>query len=248
MKKYKVIIRLSYGLLIVLGLFSLLATGCKTVTANQESQLPVAYDPRSFDPNNGSDAKGNPQQNTSLWAENNNQNWLFTDNKANRVGDIVTINVIESSKAKKKAKTTLSRGNETYFGISGLFGLENALPRMAPEINLGSLIGAKGKNNFTGSGETERSGELVARMGAIVTQQLPNGNLIIEGKRQVRVNNEEQVLVLSGVIRPRDISSDNSIPSYLIADARIYYSGEGVINDKQKPGWLSRGLDKITPF
>jgi flagellar L-ring protein precursor FlgH len=85
-------------------------------------------------------------------------------------------------------------------------------------------------------------------MSAIVTQVLPNGNLVIEGKRLVRVNNEEQVMILSGVIRPRDVAADNSILSTLVADAKIFYSGEGVIADKQRPGWLSRGLDKFSPF
>lgn len=225
-----------------------LATGCKTVTENVDGDTVPAYNPRDFVPERDQEAMRNPQQKTSLWAEANRENWLFTDHKARTVNDIVTIDIYESSKAKKKAKTTLGKDNEADLGITGLFGLENVVPRFSPEVNMGSLIGAGTSRSFKGTGETERSGELVAKMSAMVTQVLPNGNLMIEGKRLVRVNNEEQVMVLSGVIRTRDVTASNTIPSYMIADAKIYYAGRGVIADKQKPGWLSRGLDKIEPF
>ncbi len=224
--------------------------GCKTIRHNVDGAMAPAYNPRDFVPEESRPAgrNSNPVQMTSLWSDNNRENWLFTDHKARNVNDIVTIKIYESSSAKKKAKTKLDNSNSADLGITGLFGLENAIPKIAPEVNMGSLFGASTKRNFSGNGETERSGELAGTMSALVTQVLTNGNLMIEGKRLVQVNNEEQVMVLSGMIRPRDINADNSIASYMIADARIFYSGQGVIANKQKPGWLSRGIDKVSPF
>ena len=236
--------------LAVLAAVVLAAGGCQSVPVNQEGARPAAYDPRDFDPAGtaASAAARNPAQVTSLWTENNRENWLFTDHKARAVNDIVTIKIVEQSKAKKEAKTTLGKDSSMEFGVKGLAGLESMIPKFVPQVNMGSLIGTSGKRTFDGSGQTERTGELVATMSAIVTQVLPNGNLVIEGKRLVRVNNEEQVMILSGVIRPRDVAADNSILSSMIADAKICYSGQGVIADKQRPGWLHRGLDKISPF
>jgi len=103
-------------------------------------------------------------------------------------------------------------------------------------------------SDFEGTGETERSGALNAFMTAMIVDVMPNGNMVIEGNREVRVNAENQMITLTGLVRPRDISADNVILSTYIADARISYSGTGVLNDRQKPGWLTRALDKVWPF
>ena len=236
------------ALVVVLTALTMAVGGCKSVEAAQNTSSVPAFDPRDFEPGQKTDKLGNPVQQTSLWNDHNRENWLFTDHKARCVNDIVTILITESSKAKKVAKTSLGRESDAKLGISGLLGLENALPRFVPEMNMDTMIGGSMKNDFSGSGQTERSGELVATMTALVVEVMPNGNLVVEGRRMVRVNNEEEELVLRGVIRPRDVSAQNTIPSSLIADAKIYFSGRGVLADKQKPGWLSRGLDKGSPF
>jgi flagellar L-ring protein precursor FlgH len=111
----------------------------------------------------------------------------------------------------------------------------------------GSIEGST-SNSFKGSGATKRSGNLAASITARVTRVLPNGNLEILGKREITVNNEKQYIALTGIIRPRDISSNNVVLSTYISDAKIVYTGTGVVNDRQNPGWLARVLDTVWPF
>ena len=109
-------------------------------------------------------------------------------------------------------------------------------------------VGATVANSMQGSGTVTRNGSLTATISAIITEILPSGNLKIEGRRSVTVNNEEQIMVLRGVVRPQDINFDNTIPSTLIADAAISYTGEGVVADEQRKGWLGKILSKVWPF
>jgi flagellar L-ring protein precursor FlgH len=113
---------------------------------------------------------------------------------------------------------------------------------------MGGEVKAGMANNFDGKGETTRSSQLAAYITAQVIQVLPNGYLVIHGSRQVRVNNENQIINVQGVIRTEDINSSNIVLSTYIADARIELIGEGVISDKQRPGWLARVLDWVWPF
>ena len=103
-------------------------------------------------------------------------------------------------------------------------------------------------SDFDGSGSTSRSGDLSAFITCRVTQVLPNGNLHIVGSREVLVNHETQMIILSGVIRPRDINDDNVILSTFVSDAKIAYSGSGIVNDRQRPGWLANLLNSVWPF
>jgi len=198
----------------------------------------------------------------SLWGGESSQNMLFVDNKARTVNDIVTIDIVESSTATKKASTKLGRSSDLSAGMPYLFGqetrLNSRLSRLqssndagttsANALDLAHIVGASTKNDFDGSGETTRSGALSGKMTAIVTEVLPNGNLKIRGRRLVTVNGEKQVMVLTGTIRPDDISAQNIVLSTFIADASISYYGMGVVGDKQRPGWLARGFDKFWPF
>ncbi len=194
--------------------------------------------------------KGQPSlaDQAQVWSDASPAGWLFSDRKARRVNDIITIKVVESATAKKKAATKLSKQNEVGAGISGLVGLEDLLARYNPNMELGSMIDAKHNSKFTGSGETERSGKLVATISAVVTEVLPNGNLAIEGRKEIQVNDETQILVITGIVRPDDIASDNSVLSSRIAQTRIQFIGKGVATSRQRPGWLSRFIDKIWPF
>jgi len=191
---------------------------------------------------------GEDSRHASLWDDNRSGSILFSDLKARRVNDVVTINIVEQASSKGDATTKLQKSSTLGAGLDSFFGLENRAARSNPDMNMSSLLGARTKNDFDGKGETERTGKLIATMSAIVTEVLPNGNLRIEGRRLVKINNEEQVMILSGIVRPRDVATDNTILSSQIADARIIYSGVGDVSDKQRPGWFNRGVDKAWPF
>lgn len=185
----------------------------------------------------------------ALWQDNGPLGELFMDLKARRVGDIVTISIVESSSASNKANTNTSRTSSLSASLTNLLGLENSpsFPRGSGFTPFGSIQGST-NNSFKGSGTTNRSGELAASITARVTQVLPNGNLRILGKREITINNERQHIALTGIIRQRDISPDNVILSTYISDAKIAYTGTGVIDDRQNPGWFARVLDSVWPF
>ena len=195
--------------------------------------------------------KGSANQNAnngSLWVDEGSLSQMFINAKARRVGDIVTIKIVENSKATNNATTKTGRTTDMSVGLTEFFGLENRFSSGSNFFNPFSPVTSEYDNNFDGSGSTARSGALTAYISARIIQILPNGNLVIEGNREVRVNNDNQIITLTGVIRPRDISPDNIVQSTYIADARISYSGSGVLNDQQRPGWLARILDSIWPF
>jgi flagellar L-ring protein FlgH len=193
-------------------------------------------------------ADARPGTDGSLWVDNGGLSEMYIDAKAHGVGDIVTIKIVENSKATNNATTKTGRTTSTSVGLTQLFGLENKFPSGSDFFNPFSPLTSSYANKFDGSGSTARSGALSAYMSARIIQVLPNGNLVIEGNRDVRVNNDNQIITLTGEVRPRDISPENIVQSTYIANARISYSGSGVLNDQQRPGWLARILDKIWPF
>jgi flagellar L-ring protein precursor FlgH len=184
----------------------------------------------------------------SLWPGESNRNMLFTDNKARYVNDIVTIIIDESSSGQNKASTNTSKNSLTNSGISAMLGLETSI--LKGNANLGGKIAVGGESTSTlkGAGDTSRGGTLQARLSARVVRVLDNGNLLIEGRRQLTLNAEDQFIVITGVIRSEDIAADNWVLSSNIADARILYTGSGVVADKQHPGWMTRALDYGWPF
>ncbi|MCX7856674.1 MAG: flagellar basal body L-ring protein FlgH [Deltaproteobacteria bacterium] len=183
----------------------------------------------------------------SLWKEESYLNVFFTDQRAKARGDIITVRIVEVSQASEKATTDTTRSSSVGAGISNLFGLE-VNPKAHIFSNPDKLIGANTKNDFTGEGETTRAGSLSATITARVIDVLPNGNLVIEGRREIYINAEKKEIKLQGVVRPKDIAADNSILSTQIADAKIVYSGVGVVSEKLRPGWAARLLDVIWPF
>lgn len=194
----------------------------------------------------------------SIWSGENAGNSLFADNKARYVNDIVTIVVDEYSSGGNAADTSTSRDTNTLAGISAFLGADKYLARRNRDLTDGDIytgglvpsieIGGSSKNSLSGKGKTSRDGKLKARITAKVVDVLDNGNLAIEGRRQLTVNAEDQYIIISGIIRPEDIASDNVISSQYIADARIAYTGKGVINDKMRPGWMTRIVDWVWPF
>jgi len=173
---------------------------------------------------------------------------LYADLRAGRIGDIITINIVESSTASKEAKTELGRENEVDAGITALLGYETEMPSNSAAMKPSAMIGAKYGSDFKGSGKTSRKESMTAQISARIIQVLPNDNLVIRGSREIKVNNESQFIIIQGVIRPEDISPDNTVLSSYIADAKIDYTGRGDVTNKQRPGWLARLLDYVWPF
>jgi len=173
----------------------------------------------------------------SLWATDRAGS-LFEDTRARRVGDLVMVQVAENATGTKKAATSTDRSSSLSTAIDTFF----TAPVVGRNLNVGL------DNKFDGSGSTTRSGNLTAQVAAVVRQVLPNGNLVIEGNREIQVNGEIQIIRLTGVVRPVDISTQNVVLSSRIADARITYTGVGVVDEKQRPGWFTRLVDYLTPF
>ena len=183
----------------------------------------------------------------SLWADSGSTK-LFVDLRAREVGDLVTVQISETQSGKLDANTKTSRDSSIEAGITDLLGYMKRLEEKHNTLDRTSLFNANFKPSFDGKGSSDRSGSVVASITARVVRVLPNGNLYISGKREVRVNNETQYITVAGIIRPEDIGQDNVIQSTYIADARVEYTGKGVIADKQRPGWLMRILDHVWPF
>jgi flagellar L-ring protein precursor FlgH len=179
----------------------------------------------------------------SLWPADD-RTFFYADRKALRVGDSLTIQVLESAKASNTADTDLSRKSANKAEITALFGLQGALARS----DLTNLIDVTAANSHQGSGATKREGKLTASLTALVKEVLPNGNLVIQGSRSTVVNNEEQYMTLTGIVRPEDISRDNVVLSSQIADAHITFGGIGVVADKQRSGWGTWIFDWVFPF
>ncbi len=231
--------------IVSLGVFFTLAlflSGCMTT---QETRVHSGVDYTSVAPRVIPQEARTPG---SLWVGVTTNNLYFADNRARGVGDLVTVKIADKSSAVKKAETKTKRGSSIEAGIPKLMGVEKSLENKNKNLSMSELYKASMDNKFDGSGETTREGELEATITCMVVRVLPNGNLVIRGDKDVQVNNETQYIRLYGIIRPQDIEQDNSISSDKVADARIVYSGRGVVSDKQVGGWGTKILDWIWPF
>ena len=197
-------------------------------------------------------ALGNPGVTASLWHESSSRNDLFRDFRAYQPMDLVTILISESSEGTKEADTKSETESTVLLGIANLFGFENDAElsnnSATRPFDTSTLVNATSTNNFEGKADTTRKGELTARISAMVVEVLPNGILRIEGEKIVAVNNEEQIIVISGLARPQDISAANDIESSKIANMRIDYYGRGTVGEAQFGGWFGRVLRKFWPF
>ena len=186
----------------------------------------------------------------SLWEDNGSLGSLFKDYKASKVGDVVTVILDEYTTANNKADTDTSRKSSVKAGVGGQFSnIGNLQPSYSAAVN-GSF-----EPSFKGSGTTNRESRLknLAGVTARVMRVLPDGNLVIVGSREITVNNETQCLTLAGLIQPRDIRYNMATQGYevkssRISDAKFVYSGEGVVAQRQSPGWLSNFLNVVWPF
>jgi flagellar L-ring protein precursor FlgH len=186
-----------------------------------------------------------PQRtNGSLFSDATSRGDLFSDFKASRVGDLVFVNVVEASTATVSSGAKRDRDSGA---IGGLVGAIGALPVPGAAIVAG-VAGGIGTRKFEGKGSTQRQSALTARIAARVVEVLPNGDLRIEAQKSVNINKEAERLTLSGIVRQRDVSSNNDVPTTSVGDLNVQLNGKGVASADNAPGWLFRLFDKISPF
>jgi len=169
-------------------------------------------------------------------------NGLSLDRRARQVNDLITIRVVEAITASGSADAQISKASDASHALPALFGLEKKLPGF---IDPTALFGAKSNSTFKGGGTTTRAGDFTAALTARVVEVLPNGDLVVEGVHQLEINGDQQVIVLSGVVRVTDVGPDNIVSSPSIGQLRIRYFGRGLMKDNLKPGLLIRLLNKI---
>jgi flagellar L-ring protein precursor FlgH len=181
----------------------------------------------------------------SLWTDSGMN--LFGDNRAVKVGDLVTVRISENPKAQLHAKTDTNRESKIA-GSANFLGYLEALKAKNKNLNPANLISTNFKPEFVGEGTNDRDGNMTAYITARVIRVLPNGNLFISGRREITVDHETQFITISGIVRPEDIDLNNEVQSTYVSDAKIEYSGRGVIAERQRPGWMMRLMDNVWPF
>ena len=181
--------------------------------------------------------------NNSLWQPGSQS--FFHDPRAMHVGDVITVNVSVADTAKMQNTTSRSRTNSENANATNLFGLEKVLPS---SMDPTSLVKMGSDNSNVGAGSIQRAESINMTLAALVAQVLPNGNLVIDGHQQVRVNNEMRDMRLSGIVRREDITQDNTVNLSQIAEARVIYGGQGTMSDVQQPRYGSQLFDIIMPW
>jgi flagellar L-ring protein FlgH len=196
-------------------------------------QMPMPTpQPASYNPN-------------SLWR--NGSRAFFNDQRAHQVGDILTVKVNINDTAQFQDQTQVSRTATEDAGVSNFIGA-NTIVNPAKAILPGRIITADSNAASNGIGNINRQDQLLTHVAAVVTQLPPNGNMVIEGRQEVRLNAEIRELIVAGVVRPEDIESDNTIDLPKIAEARVAYGGRGVLTNTQQVPWGQQALDIILPF
>lgn len=181
----------------------------------------------------------------SLWRSGSRA--FFRDQRARQVGDILTVTVDISDKAEFDNTTNRSRSGSEDFGAEGAIG--SKILRVLPSTtDAGAIVDLSTSGSSSGSGSVDRQEKLTTTIAAVVTQLLPNGNLVIEGRQEIRVNFEMRELILAGIVRPEDIDANNTVESSKIAQARISYGGRGQITDVQQPRYGQQVMDILLPF
>jgi flagellar L-ring protein precursor FlgH len=174
---------------------------------------------------------------------------FFNDQRADAVGDILTVNIRIADRARVQNSTTRSRTASQSAGVSGMFGFEDRLGAVLPNgVDPEALIGLDSAGQASGTGQVNRAETIELTVAAVITDQLPNGNFLIAGRQEVRVNSELRELLVSGIVRPEDISADNSVEHTQIAEARISYGGRGDISAVQRPRIGQRVVEAVAPF
>lgn len=187
------------------------------------------------------------QQDNSLWSSN--RKTFFEDQRARKIGDILTVVIDIQDEAALENESERTRDSSEDATLGALLGYEQALSSVLPEAVVNTdLVDADADSRHVGSGKIERDEEVKVKVAALITQILPNGNLVIHGRQEVRVNFENRILSVDGVIRPEDVSTENTVNHDQIAEARISYGGKGHITDVQQPRYGQQLYDVIFPF
>jgi flagellar L-ring protein FlgH len=181
----------------------------------------------------------------SLWR--NGSRSFFKDQRAHQIGDLLTVTVNITDQANFANETQRNLTGSEGSAITDFLGAKT-LGAQAQKVLPGNLLQANGTSQYDGKGSIQRQETLQTNVAAVVTQVLPNGNLVVEGKQEIRVNFEVRELIVAGIVRPEDIQSDNTIDSSKIAQARISYGGRGQINDIQQPRYGQQVMDVLLPF
>ncbi|MBV9461025.1 MAG: flagellar basal body L-ring protein FlgH [Bradyrhizobium sp.] len=181
----------------------------------------------------------------SLWR--NGSRSFFKDQRAHQIGDLLTVTVNITDQANFANETQRNATGSENSAITDFIGAKT-LGAQAQKVLPGSLLTANGSTQYDGKGTIQRQESLTTNIAAVVTQVLPNGNLVVEGKQEIRVNAEMRELIVAGIVRPEDIQSDNTIDSSKIAQGRISYGGRGQITDIQQPRYGQQVMDVLLPF
>ncbi|OAG28589.1 flagellar basal body L-ring protein FlgH [Thermodesulfatator autotrophicus] len=177
------------------------------------------------------------------------QSFFFEDHRARRVGDVITIKIVENYQSSSKVSNKISRKSEASAGIKAMLGFEKAIEERNRRFNADPMFSGGLGSTTDGQGQLSRNTNIVATITARVVEVLPNGNLVIQGVRTVRQDENLEYITITGIVRPQDVAADNTVLSTQLADARIEYSGMGPATEATRgPGWLSRALFLIWPF
>lgn len=219
--------------LVLINIMVLLLSGCNTLPKRDPDFAPVQP----------ADLRPPPQSNGSIYQAGYDLR-LFEDIKTRRVGDVLTVTLNEATQAKKQADMNTSKDTSVSVTAPTLFGV-------ASQALLGHDLKTSlaANSNFTGVGKADQSNSLKGDISVTVVEVLPNGNMKVRGEKRVSLNDGDEYIRLSGIVRPIDITTANTIPSSKVADATIMYQGEGAMADSSKMGWLARFfVSPIFPF
>ena len=216
-----------------------IASGCATTVEEKSHPAYASIKPIEYPDISEGKSPG------SLYSEQRGLS-LFADTRARIIGDIVSVVLVESTSAAKSADTAVSKGSDIGVDVPTLYGQPfnfGAGGRYNLSQNLSSEYG------FSGEGSSNQSNRLSGAIAVQVSKILPNGNLVVQGEKWIKLNQGDEFIQLRGIIRPQDISFSNTVPSTLVADARISYGGTGVLNDSNTAGWLARFFTSVlNPF
>jgi len=219
----------------VFCILSLVLTACATNESKIDNRYYAATPPVQH--------AAPPIRNGSIY-QGQASSYIFEDMKAKRVGDILTVILSEKTNATKTASTTTKKENTTDFAAPTVFG--------APITHNGRNLlsgNAETSQEFTGEGDSEQSNALNGTISVTIAEVYPNGNMFVKGQKRMLLNQGEEYIQITGIIRPMDVSLNNTVSSTLIADARITYSGRGAVSDANKMGWLARFFNsQLWPF
>jgi flagellar L-ring protein precursor FlgH len=223
------------------ALAALLLGGCNGAGSMPSPAMPVTPPQAYTEPEQRYENPG------SLFSDSASSTMLFADNRARNVGDIVLVKIVETSKAKSKADTSAERKASNEVGVTAAFGRSRILNGKVG-ADVGPILGTTTNTKNDATGETTRENYVTATIGARVIQVMPNGLMQVAGSRTIKVNDETQYMVVSGLLRSSDVAADNSVLSTQLSDSTIEYGGKGSLADKQRSGWLTRLVDNLWPF